>query len=71
MKQLIDQSAHFTAALAVVLLSSTSTLLPGIIIGLALGLVREITEDGSVLSKGSLTDITFWTLGGAVGTLLI
>ena len=42
----------------------------GAIIGLALGLTREITEDGSILTAGSLLDLAFWTLGGLAAGIL-
>lgn len=71
-KQIIDQSAHFAAALVAL---APAALWPGVasfaFAGAALGLVREITEPGPVLSAGSLLDILFWTLGGAAAGLLV
>ena len=71
MKELRDQSAHFVAALValapVVLWPNP---LSGAWAGFALGMVREITEEGEVSSVafrralGSKLDLTFWTLGG-------
>jgi hypothetical protein len=76
-KQLIDQGAHFfiaMAAMAVIFISFSSLpfWLAGGILGLILGLVREVTQhDGFVVSSGSLLDLVFWTWGGSVGALLI
>lgn len=70
MKQLIDQSAHFTAAAAALVfawvLGADFNLPSGALLGFGMGLIREITEDGSILTKGSLIDIFFWTIGGSV-----
>lgn len=80
-KELIDQSAHFMAALVV--LSVANTLggnigaLAGAFIGFCLGFVREITEEGEVTIpavKSALTswlDLAFWTLGGYAAGLLV
>lgn len=71
-KQLVDQSAHLLAAAAI--LTPLLTLHPipgGALSGLGLGLVREITENGSILSKGSLLDLLFWSTGGAFAAALL
>lgn len=64
-KQLIDQSAHFLLAITILL---PTALAPGAlsygVAGAALGLVREVTEQGPITSKGSMLDILFWALGG-------
>lgn len=68
-KEARDQAAHFAAAFAVLAIASLLRvqfkLLAGAFLGLALGIVREVTEGGNVLSDGSLLDLVFWTLGGA------
>lgn len=69
-----DQCAHFIAAVAVVglatLLGATMTPASGMAVGFALGLLREITEGGNVVSEGSMTDMAFWALGGLLGGAL-
>lgn len=68
-KELIDQSAHFLIALGVVicvlaLAFGLSSALAGGFAGMALGVVREVTErDGFNLR--SVLDVVFWMLGGA------
>lgn len=61
-----DQALHVLAAVVVATLARTDWL-GGAFVGLGLGLVREVTEGGNVVSKGSIRDIVFWTLGGALG----
>lgn len=64
-KQLIDQSAHFIIALAILgLVTLLPNLLTYALAGASLGLIREVTEQGPVTSPGSLLDILFWSLGG-------
>lgn len=71
MKQIIDQGAHFgAAAIILVPLATAPSLLTFTLAGAALGLIREITEPGSIVSKGSLLDIAFWALGGAAAGML-
>jgi hypothetical protein len=69
-KQLIDQGSHFLAAFIVVALAAFlgAEIYPasGWFIGLSLGVVREITERGNVLSNGSIIDMIFWSLGGLI-----
>jgi len=70
-KELIDQSAHAAAAFLIVgLLILFPSVLTATLGGLACGLIREITEDGSILSPGSLRDLAGWTLGGLIAGLL-
>lgn len=71
MKELRDQSAHFFAALiAIAPVVVWPNPLTGALAGFALGMVREITEEGEVSFEaarralGSRLDLTFWTLGG-------
>lgn len=70
----IDQSAHALAAIAVITLVSwvgaSFTPLAGMLLGYALGAVREITEGGDKLSDGSICDQGFWALGGLAGALI-
>lgn len=70
-KQIIDQSAHFLIALAILL---PLVFWPGVLTfalaGFALGMIREVTEDGPITSKGSLLDLAFWTLGGLVAGIV-
>jgi len=70
-KQLIDQGAHFGVAFGLLL---TLVLAPGFLsftlVGGALGLIREVTEEGPVTSRGSLLDIIFWTLGGLMAGIV-
>lgn len=66
LRELRDQAAHFGWAFAVVIAAGliANPYASGALIGLALGLVREVTEGGNVLSGGSRRDLIFWTLGG-------
>lgn len=80
-KQVVDQAAHFTTAIATL---SLVLQFPGVITaaltGATIGLVRELTEAGAtvtwaalrsvVASHGSRIDIAFWTLGGAMAGFL-
>jgi hypothetical protein len=73
-KQLVDQSAHFAAGGFVALLVGLplDCQLPnaaGLLIGLSLGVVREVTEPGKWYSRNSLLDIAFWGLGGLTAAL--
>lgn len=79
MKELRDQAAHFAASFAIVSLSNLlggGNILSGLLIGLSLGLVREITEEGEVSIKAlrsalhSKLDLSFWALGGATAGLV-
>jgi len=76
-KELRDQGAHAFAAFAVVWLARLfgAEIPPpaAAAIGFALGLVRELTEEGEIslaaLSRalGSEMDLAFWTIGGGLG----
>jgi hypothetical protein len=80
-KDLIDQPAHFIAAC---LILAPVLIHPGVITaafaGLAIGLVRELTEDSKkvslgafkrvVQSRSSMLDISFWGMGGALAGFL-
>jgi len=80
-KELRDQGAHAGAAFLVVaiatLLGVEVSLVGSIWLGFALGLVRELTEEGEISLEalksalGSELDLAFWTLGGAIGGLLL
>ncbi len=69
----IDQSTHAFAAFAAIslatVLGASFTPLAGMLLGFALGVVREVTEGGNVASDGSLTDMAFWALGGCAGAV--
>lgn len=77
-KELIDQTAHLTAAfvvLAPVFIAPGA--LSGAWSGLCLGYVRELTEEGAVVDLGAIwaafgswRDLLFWTLGGAIAGLI-
>jgi hypothetical protein len=74
-KQIVDQSAHALAAMAIlapVLLwpGPISGPISGAASGLGAGLVREITEGGNVFSPGSRLDLAFWSIGGALAALI-
>jgi hypothetical protein len=81
-KQLVDQSAHFIAALVILIPAmSHPSIITGALAGFGLGFVREMTEEGTKItldaakkvfaSKNSMIDIAFWVLGGAVAGLLV
>lgn len=73
-KEIVDQSAHFLAAIVALLVASIFgaelTVFAGAALGLTFGLIREITEGDPVTSRNSLLDILFWVLGGTVGGYL-
>lgn len=76
-KETRDQAAHAGAAFLVIvlaqLLGADIPPGPGALLGLSLGLVRELTEEGEISLNalksafGSTRDLLFWTLGGALG----
>lgn len=82
MQKVTDQVAHFVCAAAVVMLFAPDAGALGLGIGLALGLVREVSEAGGSritwaevkahFTKGidPWLDLTFWTLGGLTGGAL-
>lgn len=69
-KEIIDQSIHFIIPFLVVVLLGL-TPLQGAVVGFLAALVREVTEmqrgGRPPWTRRGLTDIVFWTLGGAVG----
>ena len=77
-KQIIDQGSHLSAAILVLVpLVMAPGLLSGAWAGFWLGYVREITEEGAVVTLasikaafGSKLDLIFWTAGGALSGLL-
>lgn len=73
-KELIDQSAHFAVAFALLgLITWAPSLLTFMLAGLGMGVIREVTEEGTpvTLEKlikgtiGSWHDLVAWTVGGA------
>lgn len=79
-KQLIDQSAHFTAAVVFLTpLMAHPSLATAAFAGAGMGIVREVTEGGPKVTletiKGafsfwSCVDITAWIIGASVAYLL-
>ncbi len=78
MKERRDQFAHFAAAVAILLpMACFPNFWAFVWAGFAIGMVREITEEGSPVTFVkvqnallSWLDLSFWTLGGAfVGVL--
>ena len=76
MKELRDQAAHFGIAF-VLAFALGLTPVQGLVVGLALSLVREVTEEGDpvtfakiIAALGSRLDITCWSLGGLAGGVL-
>jgi len=76
-QQVVDQTLHFAAALLILSLFALGTLWAGAFAGLALGLIREMTEAGGsrialaeigphFRKRDPWIDLAFWTLGGAV-----
>jgi hypothetical protein len=70
--EIVDQLAHFAAGAVIV---TGAVLIPapwcGGFLGLVCGLVREITEGGNVLSRGSVIDMIFWTAGGLAAGIVL
>jgi len=79
-KEARDQGAHAAAAFLIVAVASLLGVevspIGGAWLGFALGLVRELTEEGEIsleALKGALhsrLDLAFWTVGGFLGGLL-
>lgn len=78
MKEFRDQSAHVAAALVALL---PLAFVPGLVAflwaGFMLGLVREITEEGSPVTGAkvlqalrSWPDLLFWTIGGGLAGVI-
>jgi hypothetical protein len=73
-----NQLAHVLAALMVVLFVRTipwpMPIIQTALMGMFLGLVREVTQMQATgdkkLGLNRLTDIAFWTAGGAVGGMV-
>jgi len=76
-----DQIAHFTVALAVLALFASGGVIGGALAGLALGLIRELSEAGGsriaiaeigphFAKRDTWFDLAFWTLGGLAAALL-
>ncbi len=75
MKELRDQSAHVAAAFLILVLTGPG-IIGGALAGFAIGLVRELTEEGEIslpalkAALGSRLDLTFWTLGGLLAGII-
>lgn len=81
-RHITDQVAHFAVAMLVLTVFAIGTLWAGALAGLALGLIREMTEaGGSRIALAEIgphfrrrdpwIDLTFWALGGVVAALLL
>jgi hypothetical protein len=78
-EQARDQVLHFGLALMTTVLTlgplrplvESEAMLSGVVVGLALGVTREITEGGRVTTDGSIMDMCFWILGGLAGGYLM
>ena len=68
-QEIVDQSAHFLVAGILVILVAPMLWWQGLVLGLCCGLIREVTEGGNVLSRGSQLDLFFWMMGGLCGAL--
>ena len=67
LQETLDQLLHFGVALLAVTIIQPFEVWQCAFLGFMLGLVREFTEGGNILSKGSVLDMIFWTLGGFIG----
>lgn len=79
-KEVVDQGAHMiAAALIVICLATSSNLLQCVALGFACGFIRELTEEGTPTTlataraaiRKSPLDLSFWTLGGLIGWLIL
>tara|TARA_B100001750_G_scaffold119280_1_gene94609 strand:+ start:5601 stop:5837 length:237 start_codon:yes stop_codon:yes gene_type:complete len=78
MSSIINQLAHVLAAFMVVIFVRTipwpMPVIQTALMGMFLGLVREVTQMQATgdkkLGLNRLTDIAFWTVGGAVGGMI-
>lgn len=81
-RHITDQVAHFAVAAAILSTFALGTVWAGALAGLALGLIRELTEAGGsrialaeigphFRKRDPWIDLTFWMLGGAVAALLL
>lgn len=83
-KQLVDQSAHAIVAIVILcsyvfLVSNGYYITGGLICGLFLGLIRQITEQGEVTlgalkrsfqGFANLIDLLGWMFGGLIGGII-
>ena len=72
-KQLIDQTAHFAVAIAILCLTLYG-FIGCVLAGLCIGLVREQGQHGwNILnwSKMVWLDVSAWTVGGAIAGIII
>jgi hypothetical protein len=76
-KQILDQSAHFIAAVAILSMPALWGWFGGALAGFAIGVVREATEEADTVTPRALwnalhsvLDLSFWTLGGLVAGLI-
>lgn len=77
-KQVIDQTAHFVAALAILsLVLWVKHPLACALAGYLMGMIREVTEEGPLVTLATITkaeqsymDLAFWTGGGLAAGLI-
>ena len=75
MKEVRDQVLHCAAAF-IILLPTGPGIIGGIMAGLAIGLVRELTEESEISlpalksALGSRLDLSFWALGGLLAGII-
>ena len=80
-RHITDQVAHFAVAVLILSIFAIGTVWAGALAGLALGLIRELTEAGGsrialaeigphFRKRDPWIDLTFWALGGVVAALV-
>lgn len=68
LEESFDQLLHFGIGMVSVFVIDPPSAWQSAVLGLTLGVVREVTEDAeNMLSWGSIRDIIFWTFGGLFG----
>ncbi len=83
--EILDQSAHMIVSLLILSIflfgSKKRPLLSGLISGFFIGCIREVTEEGTLVTLEVVTDVfkdidayidlTFWALGGVLAGVLV
>jgi len=81
-RHITDQIAHFAAAFALLMLFAHLGLFGGLLAGLGIGLVRELSEaGGSRIALAEIAphfrkrdpwiDLAFWALGGLAAAVVL
>lgn len=77
MKELRDQTAHVLAAVFIFAAFTCGGLLGAAFAGFLIGMVREVTEEGAVVTLDAIKnaikswkDLLFWSIGGLLAKVI-